>query len=130
MSTEKKTESAGSRPKAESSDSNTEVQSAGSRPKAESSDSNTEVQSAGSRPKAESSDSNTEVQSVRSEVEASTPETVARRRFLARASVALGGCTAAAVGAPMVGFIVSPLFRSVPREWRPVGKVASFTIGA
>jgi menaquinol-cytochrome c reductase iron-sulfur subunit len=58
-----------------------------------------------------------------------SPETVARRRFLARASVALGGCAGLAVGAPMVGFVVAPLFRKVPHEWRSVGKAVDFEVG-
>jgi menaquinol-cytochrome c reductase iron-sulfur subunit len=58
-----------------------------------------------------------------------SPETVARRRFLARASVAMGGCAGLAVAAPMVGFVVAPLFRKVPHEWRAVGNVADFEVG-
>jgi menaquinol-cytochrome c reductase iron-sulfur subunit len=58
-----------------------------------------------------------------------SPEVVARRRFLARASVGMGGCMGLAVGAPLVGFVVAPLFRSVPYEWRAVGKTADFKVG-
>ncbi|HEX3344497.1 MAG TPA: Rieske 2Fe-2S domain-containing protein [Polyangiaceae bacterium] len=58
-----------------------------------------------------------------------SPEVVARRRFLARVSVGLGGCMGLAVGAPMVSFIVAPLFRATPFEWRAVGKVDQFKVG-
>jgi menaquinol-cytochrome c reductase iron-sulfur subunit len=57
------------------------------------------------------------------------PEVVARRRFLARVSVGLGGCMGLAVGAPMVAFVVAPFFRTTPFEWRPVGKVEQFKVG-
>jgi len=55
--------------------------------------------------------------------------TVARRRFLARVSVGVGGCMGLAVGAPLVGFVAAPLFGTVPHEWRPVGKVKDFRVG-
>jgi len=57
------------------------------------------------------------------------PDTLARRRFLARASIAMGGCAGLAVAVPMGGFVVAPLFRKVPHEWRSVGKVRDFEIG-
>jgi menaquinol-cytochrome c reductase iron-sulfur subunit len=57
------------------------------------------------------------------------PALATRRRFLARVSVGLGVVSGAALGAPMVGFVVAPLFRKVPREWRPVGRVATFAVG-
>jgi menaquinol-cytochrome c reductase iron-sulfur subunit len=60
---------------------------------------------------------------------AARPEVAERRRFLARASVGLGACLGAGIGAPMVGFVVAPLFRPVPHEWREVGKVGDFLIG-
>ena len=58
-----------------------------------------------------------------------SPELVARRRFLARVSVGLGGCMGVGVGAPLVGFVVAPLLAPVPHEWRAVGKVNDFKIG-
>src|SRR6202021_2803061 len=58
-----------------------------------------------------------------------SPEVVARRRFLVRASVGMGGCMGLAVGAPLVGFVVAPLFRSVPYAWRAVGKTVDFKVG-
>jgi menaquinol-cytochrome c reductase iron-sulfur subunit len=56
-------------------------------------------------------------------------ELVKRRRFLARVSVGLGAAGGLAIAAPLVGFIVAPLGREVPRLWRSVGKVADFRIG-
>jgi menaquinol-cytochrome c reductase iron-sulfur subunit len=55
--------------------------------------------------------------------------TIARRQLLGKMSIALGVAGAAALGVPVVGFIVAPLFRSSPREWRPLGKVELFKIG-
>lgn len=52
-----------------------------------------------------------------------------RRRFLSRLSLGFAGIGAALVGAPVVGFLVAPLFRSVANRWRPVGKVSSFQAG-
>jgi menaquinol-cytochrome c reductase iron-sulfur subunit len=57
------------------------------------------------------------------------PDFIARRRFLARVSVGLGGCAGVAMAAPLGGFVVAPLFRKVPYEWRSVGKIASFKVG-
>jgi len=58
-----------------------------------------------------------------------TPEMASRRRFLARSSLALSGCAGIALAAPMAGFVVAPLLRKVPHEWRPVGKLTDFKIG-
>jgi menaquinol-cytochrome c reductase iron-sulfur subunit len=58
-----------------------------------------------------------------------SPEVVARRRFLARVSVGLGGCMGVAVAAPLGGFVVAPLFATVPHDWRKVGKVKDFKVG-
>src|SRR4029079_7078490 len=44
-------------------------------------------------------------------------------------SVAVGLAGGGARGVPVVGFIVAPLFRSPPLEWRPVGKLEQFKIG-
>jgi menaquinol-cytochrome c reductase iron-sulfur subunit len=63
--------------------------------------------------------------------EAPAPDTqvVARRRFLARVSVGLGAVGGVALGAPLVGFVVAPLGRAVPRPFRTVGKVSDFEVG-
>ncbi len=57
------------------------------------------------------------------------PELIARRRLLSRVSVGLGGCAGLALAAPLGGFVVAPLFRKIPYEWRAVGKVDSFKVG-
>jgi menaquinol-cytochrome c reductase iron-sulfur subunit len=54
---------------------------------------------------------------------------LARRRTLSRITLALGAAGGAAIGVPVVGFIVAPLFRGTPREWRPVGKLDDFKVG-
>jgi len=54
---------------------------------------------------------------------------IARRQLLGRMSVTLGVGSVAALGVPMVGFILAPLFRDAPLEWRPVGKVEQFKVG-
>jgi menaquinol-cytochrome c reductase iron-sulfur subunit len=56
-------------------------------------------------------------------------DVVARRRFLARVSVGLGAVGGVALGAPLVGFVVAPLARAVPRTFRTVGKVSDFKVG-
>lgn len=53
-----------------------------------------------------------------------------RRAFLNRLSLALSGLIAAALGVPVIGFLLAPLFEASPRAWRPVGKVGTFRIGA
>jgi menaquinol-cytochrome c reductase iron-sulfur subunit len=63
------------------------------------------------------------------ETPAPDPEVLARRRFLARASLGLGAVGGVALGAPLVGFVVAPLGRAVPRTFRTVGKVGDFEVG-
>jgi menaquinol-cytochrome c reductase iron-sulfur subunit len=58
-----------------------------------------------------------------------SPEVIERRRFLARVTVGLGACMGVGVAAPMAGFVVAPLFRKVPHEWRKVGKASDFVVG-
>ncbi len=60
---------------------------------------------------------------------AESPETLARRRFLNWLCLGLGAAGAAAVGVPVVGFLIRPLFAKKPHEWRPVGKVDDFMVG-
>ena len=55
--------------------------------------------------------------------------TPSRRRFLSRLSLVLSGLIAAVTTVPVIGFLLSPLTRKVPRVWRPVGPVSRFTIG-
>jgi menaquinol-cytochrome c reductase iron-sulfur subunit len=55
--------------------------------------------------------------------------TPSRRRFLSRMSIALSTAVAAVVGVPVVGFLLSPLARKVPRQWRAVGEADGFKVG-
>ena len=55
--------------------------------------------------------------------------TPARRQFLTRLSLGLGGLGAALVGIPVVGFLLGPLFRGVADQWRSVGRAESFEAG-
>jgi menaquinol-cytochrome c reductase iron-sulfur subunit len=55
--------------------------------------------------------------------------TPSRRRFLSRVSIALSTAVAAVVGVPVVGFLLSPLARKVPRQWRAVGQADGFKVG-
>jgi len=55
--------------------------------------------------------------------------TPSRRRFLSRVSIALSTAVAAVVGVPVVGFLLSPLARKVPRQWRAVGLADGFKVG-
>jgi len=61
-----------------------------------------------------------------SESQEITPE---RRKFLARLSIGLGCIGAALVGVPVLGFLLAPLFESVPRKWRAVGAADAFENG-
>ena len=60
---------------------------------------------------------------------ASTPEEITRRAFFSKLSIVLGGICAALLGVPVVGFVISPLFKKVAEKWIPVGKVDDFEIG-
>src|SRR5947209_10463505 len=55
---------------------------------------------------------------------------VSRRRFLSRVSLALSGLAAAVVSVPIVAYLLSPLLQPPPEEWRDVGLVQNFQIGA
>jgi menaquinol-cytochrome c reductase iron-sulfur subunit len=57
------------------------------------------------------------------------PPPLERRRFLSRLSLALSAAVAAVVAVPIVGFLLSPLTRKPPRQWRPVGSVDRFKVG-
>ena len=56
------------------------------------------------------------------------PESPERRRLLARVSVGVG-IACAGVGVPMLGFVLGPLARKVPRVWRTVGDLDEFRVG-
>jgi menaquinol-cytochrome c reductase iron-sulfur subunit len=53
-----------------------------------------------------------------------------RRKFLSRISLALSGLATAVVSAPMLAYLLSPLLRPAGREWRDVGAVSDFQVGA
>ena len=52
-----------------------------------------------------------------------------RRKFLSRISLGLSGLAAAVVSVPIVAYLLSPLIRPAPREWRDLGSVDDFRIG-
>lgn len=56
-------------------------------------------------------------------------DTSARRRFLARLTIALTAFGAVIVAVPAVTFIMRGLFRIVPQEWRRIGAVDDFETG-
>jgi quinol---cytochrome c reductase iron-sulfur subunit, bacillus type len=57
------------------------------------------------------------------------PAVIRRRRFLSRISLALSTVAAAVVGLPVLGFLLSPLTRKPPGQWRPVGPADAFKVG-
>ena len=57
------------------------------------------------------------------------PEPTTRREFLSRVSLALGAWSAAVLGIPIIGFVLSPLIQAPPQLWRAVGAVESFKVG-
>ena len=57
------------------------------------------------------------------------PATLARRAFLTKLSIGLGGVGAAIVGLPVVGFLLAPLLRKAPEEWQPLGPIDQFAVG-
>jgi menaquinol-cytochrome c reductase iron-sulfur subunit len=63
------------------------------------------------------------------EMSEASPETLRRREFFARLSLALGALGTAIVALPIVGFLLSPFFEKTPRVWRSVGPVDGFRIG-
>jgi len=54
-------------------------------------------------------------------------ETVTRRRLMSSTVYIAGTIAAAAVGVPVLGFAVGPIFRRLPRTWQPVGPVGVFS---
>ena len=52
-----------------------------------------------------------------------------RRRFLTRLSLGLTGAITAAIGVPILGYLLGPLLRPAPNEWRVAGKVSDWRIG-
>jgi menaquinol-cytochrome c reductase iron-sulfur subunit len=58
-----------------------------------------------------------------------SPEELTRREFMTKIGVGLSGLIAFLVGAPVVGFLIAPLFRKPPEIWRSVGAVSDFKTG-
>jgi menaquinol-cytochrome c reductase iron-sulfur subunit len=58
-----------------------------------------------------------------------TAHEIARRQLLGKMSVGVGVLCGAAISAPGIAFVVAPLFRDDPREWRSLGKVDQFKVG-
>lgn len=52
-----------------------------------------------------------------------------RRGFIIKIAALLGGIAAAIMAIPVIGVIIEPLVRKIPRTWRSVGKVDDFKIG-
>jgi menaquinol-cytochrome c reductase iron-sulfur subunit len=65
---------------------------------------------------------------ARSDISGAAPM-LQRRRFLSRLSMGLSAAVAAVLAIPVVGFLVSPLTRKPPRQWRVVGPVDRFKVG-
>jgi menaquinol-cytochrome c reductase iron-sulfur subunit len=61
------------------------------------------------------------------EQRAGAPQT--RRRWLSIMTGAMSGVAALAIATPVLGFILSPLWKRAPRIWRSVGAVNDFAIG-
>jgi menaquinol-cytochrome c reductase iron-sulfur subunit len=64
-----------------------------------------------------------------SEQQAPDNDVVSRRRFLSRISLGLSALAAAVVSVPILAYLLSPLLRPAPQEWRDVGAVDSFRVG-
>ncbi len=60
---------------------------------------------------------------------ANDPESPERRRLLIAITAGVGGVASAAVGVPIVTFVLSPLLRKEPKVWRQVGAVDQFRPG-
>ena len=54
---------------------------------------------------------------------------LSRRAFLSKLTLAAGGVVTGLLGLPVVGFLLSPLFRPDTEVWRAVGALNDFEIG-
>ena len=52
-----------------------------------------------------------------------------RRSFFGRLSIVLGGLATATVAVPVVGALLAPLLRKVPRVWYSIGDIDRFEVG-
>ena len=55
--------------------------------------------------------------------------TASRRRFLTWLSLGLTGFITAALGVPILGYLLGPLVRPAPDEWRDTGKADDYRVG-
>src|SRR5579871_3177974 len=53
-----------------------------------------------------------------------------RRRFLGSVSAGLAGLAGAVLGVPILAYLLSPLIRPAPEEFRDLGPIDNFQIGA
>lgn len=56
-------------------------------------------------------------------------EAISRRDFFSKLSLGLGGVCTAMIGAPVVGFVLAPLFQRIPHSWIPLGDAGDYEIG-
>lgn len=59
----------------------------------------------------------------------SQAEEMFRRTFLDGISIVFLGWVSLIVGAPVVGFLLGPLFKRIPQRWCPVGPISRFKVG-
>jgi menaquinol-cytochrome c reductase iron-sulfur subunit len=52
-----------------------------------------------------------------------------RRQFLQRLIIGIGALGTAAVGLPLIGYLIAPLIQKIPRAWRAVGPADNFAVG-
>src|SRR5690242_11073402 len=52
-----------------------------------------------------------------------------RRKFLSRISLGLSALAGAVVSVPILAYLLSPLLRPAPRQWKDLGLVENFRIG-
>jgi len=77
----------------------------------------------------EKSDADDDSEEIPHEAPPVSADQIARRQLLGKMSLAVGICGGAAISVPGIAFIVAPLFRKSPTEWRPIGKVEEFAPG-
>jgi menaquinol-cytochrome c reductase iron-sulfur subunit len=58
-----------------------------------------------------------------------TAHEIARRQLLGKMSLGVGVVCGGAISVPGIAFVVAPIFRDEPREWRAVGNVTQFKVG-
>lgn len=56
-------------------------------------------------------------------------DTLTRRKLLNRALIAASAVAGAAVGVPIIGYLLGPLIKPATPEWRDVGPVEKFHVG-